>query len=263
MSEIPTQFSDRRLKTNIELIKNALDKMLLIHGYTYNRLADSTGKRGVGVIAQEVKTVLPEAVFVDRPSGMFRVSYGNLVALLIEAIRELNSKIEFKLHNAEKVTKAIMSDVFVAGEIVGIDVNGFLTKEFSKSISFAIIAPSHPPSLHRQRHHKHHHKHHACCNDNYDETDSWCNDETQPSLLPPCPSTANIAVSGKSPVILATGFTAARGDYLVATVAADGVSISGAPYSVGNMTFETQANCVGRVVAFQSDGKPCVRVMMN
>ena len=251
-----SQFSDRRLKTNVELLKNALDKMLLIHGYTYNRLADSTGKRGVGVIAQEVKNVLPEAVFVDRPSGMLRVSYGNLVALLVEAIRELNHKVDVKTHNVEKVTKAIASDVFVAGEIAGIDVNGFLTKEYNNAISFAIVACNRG---HQHHHHRHHH-HRRRWHDEHDHDGTSSSDDETVCVLP---QTANIAMAGRSPVIMPAGVSVARGDYVVATVAADGVSISGAPFSAGNMSFVSQANCVGRVVSFQPDGKPSVRVMLN
>lgn len=93
-------FSDRRFKTNINLIENALDKTLAVRGYTYNRI-DNPGKRYTGVIAQEVMEVLPEAVESDS-QGNLSVAYGNLTALLIESIHELSARVavlEAKLHD--------------------------------------------------------------------------------------------------------------------------------------------------------------------
>lgn len=84
-----TAFSDIRLKTNIEKIENALDKVCQLSGYTY----DMNNKRSTGVIAQEVEKVLPEAV-QDREDGYKTVAYGNMIGLLIEAIKELKEEIK-------------------------------------------------------------------------------------------------------------------------------------------------------------------------
>jgi hypothetical protein len=86
-------FSDINLKENIEVIPNALDKVSEIRGVTYNRndLEDDT--RHAGVIAQEVEQVLPEAVRTDR-NGIKSVTYGNMVPLLVEAIKEQQATIE-------------------------------------------------------------------------------------------------------------------------------------------------------------------------
>ena len=84
-----TAFSDIRLKTNIEKIDNALDKIMQISGYTYNM----NNKRSTGVIAQEVEKVLPEVV-QDREDGYKTVAYGNMIGLLVEAIKELKQEIE-------------------------------------------------------------------------------------------------------------------------------------------------------------------------
>lgn len=84
-----TAFSDIRLKTNIEKIENALDKVCELSGYTY----DMNNQRHSGVIAQEVEKVLPEVV-KDREDGYKTVAYGNMVGLLIEAIKELKQEIE-------------------------------------------------------------------------------------------------------------------------------------------------------------------------
>nr|DAI50041.1 MAG TPA: Neck appendage like protein [Bacteriophage sp.] len=84
-----TAFSDIRLKTNIEKIENALDKVCQLNGYTY----DMNNKRSTGVIAQEVEKVLPEVV-QDREDGYKTVAYGNMIGLLIEAIKELKEEIK-------------------------------------------------------------------------------------------------------------------------------------------------------------------------
>ena len=84
-----TAFSDIRLKSNIQKIDNALDKIMQISGYTY----DMNNKRSTGVIAQEVEKVLPEVV-QDREDGYKTVAYGNMIGLLIEAIKELKEEIK-------------------------------------------------------------------------------------------------------------------------------------------------------------------------
>lgn len=84
-----TAFSDIRLKTNIEKIENALDKVCQLSGYTY----DMNNKRSTGVIAQEIEKVLPEVV-QDREDGYKTVAYGNMIGLLIEAIKELKEEIK-------------------------------------------------------------------------------------------------------------------------------------------------------------------------
>jgi len=84
-----TAFSDARLKKNIVQIDNALQKLESIRGVYYERL---NGERSIGVIAQEVETLVPEAVY-NNLDGLKSVAYGNLVGLLIEAIKEQQSEI--------------------------------------------------------------------------------------------------------------------------------------------------------------------------
>ena len=88
-------FSDRRLKENIVKIKNPLDKILQISGYTFNYIGDD--KPMTGVIAQEIEEVLPEVVYeteaIDGTSAK-AVRHGNIVGLLIEAIKELKAEVE-------------------------------------------------------------------------------------------------------------------------------------------------------------------------
>jgi hypothetical protein len=82
--------SDARLKTDVRPIEGALAKVLALRGVTYARtdLPDRPG-RHVGLLAQEVAAVLPEVVSTHPATGMLSVAYGNMVALLIEAIKEL------------------------------------------------------------------------------------------------------------------------------------------------------------------------------
>ena len=89
-----TAYSDIRLKENIEVIANALHKVKQIRGVTFTRNdTEDKEQRHAGVIAQEVELVLPEVVATDN-SGIKNVAYGNMVALLIEAIKEQQTQIE-------------------------------------------------------------------------------------------------------------------------------------------------------------------------
>ena len=88
-----TAFSDKRLKTNIENISDALLIVDSINGVRFERTDDVTGKKHIGVIAQEIKEVLPEVVSQDS-DGYYSVAYGNIVGVLIEAIKELKRKVE-------------------------------------------------------------------------------------------------------------------------------------------------------------------------
>jgi len=91
-----TAYSDLRIKDNLEVIPDALSKVEQLNGYTYTRkdLEDKEEKY-TGVIAQEVLKVLPEAVVLgETPEDNMAVAYGNMVGLLIEAIKELKTEIE-------------------------------------------------------------------------------------------------------------------------------------------------------------------------
>jgi len=89
--------SDLRLKTNIKSIKNALVKVNSLNGITFNWNELAEGKdtevSEAGIIAQEVKEVLPEVV-TERDNGYLAVKYEKMVPLLIEAIKELSTKVD-------------------------------------------------------------------------------------------------------------------------------------------------------------------------
>jgi hypothetical protein len=87
--------SDIRKKENIVKIDNALEKVLSVSGYTYNFIGDD--RKLTGVIAQEIEKVLPGVVYEidDEEFGKSKaVRYGNIVGLLIEAIKDLKAEID-------------------------------------------------------------------------------------------------------------------------------------------------------------------------
>ena len=81
--------SDRRLKTNINNIENALDKVKALQGVSFKM----NNQDKIGLIAQDTQEVIPEVV-KENEEGYLSVSYGNIVGLLIEAIKEQQVKIE-------------------------------------------------------------------------------------------------------------------------------------------------------------------------
>ena len=99
-NNITAYYSDERLKTNLGNIPNALEKVNSLNGFYHeaNELAQSLGYekvREVGVSAQEVQSVLPEVVAPAPIDDKYlTVRYERLVPLLIEAIKELNEKVE-------------------------------------------------------------------------------------------------------------------------------------------------------------------------
>lgn len=90
-----TQTSDRRLKSDIQPINNALDTVCKIQGYTYKPNQKDANKiidKCYGVIAQEILDVIPEVVVSSE--NTYYVAYAEIVPLLVEAIKELKNEIE-------------------------------------------------------------------------------------------------------------------------------------------------------------------------
>jgi hypothetical protein len=85
-------YSDARVKENVETISDALAKVTSLRGVSYTRKDSEDKSRKVGVIAQEVLDILPEVVQQDI-EGNYSVAYGNVVGVLIEAIKELKAEI--------------------------------------------------------------------------------------------------------------------------------------------------------------------------
>jgi hypothetical protein len=86
-------YSDARVKDNVQTVENALSTITSMRGVTYTRKDNEDKSRKVGVIAQEVLEVLPEVVQQDD-NGNYSVAYGNIVGVLIEAIKELKTEVE-------------------------------------------------------------------------------------------------------------------------------------------------------------------------
>ena len=89
--------SDIRLKENVEVIPNALDKVKQLKGVTFNYIKD--GNKSTGLIAQDLEKVLPDAVYVtsdvdDGEDKHLAIRYGNTVGLLVEAIKELEARVK-------------------------------------------------------------------------------------------------------------------------------------------------------------------------
>lgn len=91
--------SDVRLKTEITTLDNSLDKISQLRGVSF-RWQDS-GQPSVGLVAQEVEKVFPE--LVRDSNGLKGVEYGNLVAPLIEAIKEQQTQIKSLSERLERL----------------------------------------------------------------------------------------------------------------------------------------------------------------
>lgn len=96
--------SDERLKENIQRIESPMQKLAKLNGcsfdWTQEHIARQGGEDGffvrkhdIGLIAQQVQSVLPEAV-AERPDGYFGVQYDKVIPLLVECIKELSAKVE-------------------------------------------------------------------------------------------------------------------------------------------------------------------------
>ena len=97
-----TTVSDRRLKKDIELIKNPLEILDEINGYTFTYKKDN--KKSAGVVAQEIEKVFPQAVSdqplpfqsedKDNPEIYKTVQYDQIVGLLVQAVKDLSEKVK-------------------------------------------------------------------------------------------------------------------------------------------------------------------------
>jgi len=82
--------SDSRLKSDVTPLKDSLAKINQMQGVSYT--FDPSGKKQIGLIAQDVEKIIPEVVSIQN--DYYTMSYPNLVAVLIEAVKELSSKVE-------------------------------------------------------------------------------------------------------------------------------------------------------------------------
>jgi len=89
-----TAFSDERLKEDIQPIVGGLEKVMQLQGVSYKRNDVENAKTQIGVIAQQVESILPEVVLTaDDEMGTKSVDYSKMTAVLIEAVKELKQEI--------------------------------------------------------------------------------------------------------------------------------------------------------------------------
>jgi hypothetical protein len=90
-----TAFSDKRLKTDIKNIDNALSKVMKMQGVYYKRNDVDDAKEQVGVLAQDMEEVLPQVVLTaDDEMKTKSVDYGKICSVLIEAIKDLKQQVD-------------------------------------------------------------------------------------------------------------------------------------------------------------------------
>jgi hypothetical protein len=87
-----TGLSDRRFKTNVEPLVGSLDAITALNGYTYFRPDHRPDERQMGLIAQEVETVFPEAVTYDKENDRYGVNYNAMIAPLVTAMKEMRAE---------------------------------------------------------------------------------------------------------------------------------------------------------------------------
>jgi hypothetical protein len=87
-----TESSSIRYKENVETLRYGLDKVVQLRGVTYNK--KDTGIKEIGLIAEEVESILPDVILRNQEGEPDSVSYGRITAVLIEAIKELKMEIE-------------------------------------------------------------------------------------------------------------------------------------------------------------------------
>jgi hypothetical protein len=97
-----TASSDVRFKKNIKTIDNGLSKVLNLRGVSFEKI-DTEGTH-IGVIAQEVEKIIPEVVY-ENDDGKKSVAYGNIIAVLIEAIKEQQLQIDILTEHINKLIK--------------------------------------------------------------------------------------------------------------------------------------------------------------
>jgi hypothetical protein len=105
--------SDARLKENIREIPNALERALKLRGVVFdwkNKTASSQGLGQMGFIAQEVESIFPEVVSTHPGTGMKAVAYGNLVAPLVEALKQQQQIILLQQQEIDDIKKVLQKN---------------------------------------------------------------------------------------------------------------------------------------------------------
>jgi len=110
--------SDSRHKKNITPMSNSLSNIDNIKPVSYTRNDETTGRRHIGFIAQEMETVYPEVVHTDY-EGMKSIAYANLTAVLVDSVQELHRDVRTLRAEARAIREEINSLRTEATEIRG------------------------------------------------------------------------------------------------------------------------------------------------
>jgi hypothetical protein len=84
--------SDARLKENIVPLTNSLSNLENVHAISYTRTDETSGKRHIGFLAQEMEEIYPELVYTDS-KGSKSIAYANLTAVLVDSVKELYAEV--------------------------------------------------------------------------------------------------------------------------------------------------------------------------
>ena len=110
--------SDSRVKKDVLPLSNSLSSLSLLNPISYKRIDESSGRRHLGFIAQEMETVYPELVLSDA-EGMKSIAYANLTAVLVDSVQELHKDVRTLRAEARAIREEIKSLRAEATEIRG------------------------------------------------------------------------------------------------------------------------------------------------
>lgn len=158
-------FSDATLKENVQPVPDALEKVLKLRGVTYFYKKTGDDKSGeaqakqLGLIAQEVEKIIPEVVSTNE-KGIKSITYGNLVALLIESTKEQNKLVsdqKEKIAELQQKVESLSSQLnscCKSGEAISVIAASSLSQNIpnpfteNTEIAYSIGAPVQKAALH-------------------------------------------------------------------------------------------------------------------
>ncbi|MCX6715397.1 MAG: tail fiber domain-containing protein, partial [Candidatus Taylorbacteria bacterium] len=103
--------SDISLKENVVPLTNSLDRLLKLQGVSYDwKDKERFGNtKEIGFVAQQVESIVPEVV----KGGSYKsLNYGNMVALVVEAVKELNTKVDAITTRLDSIQESLKNMVF-------------------------------------------------------------------------------------------------------------------------------------------------------
>jgi len=104
---LTTSTSDMSMKMNIIPITDAISKVMGMNGIYFNWIGEESGNKKVGFIAQELETVLPEVVYTNPVDGLKGINYGEVTAVIAEAVKEQQTIIEAQNEKIERLEKLV------------------------------------------------------------------------------------------------------------------------------------------------------------